>query len=278
MISVIMPLYNNEKYVEESIQSVINQTYTDWELLIINDASTDNSLQIAEKLAKTDNRIKLINLKENKGVSHARNLGIKESKGEYISFLDSDDLWDKAFLKNTSTLLFNQKKDLVYSNFAFLYNNKLIQPINATLINGSLNDFIIKTKQRYETIFPFCVGTFLIKKSLIIKYNITFPEDQHLFEDTLVWTELLCITKAVSLNQVLLYYRQHSESITHKTYTTNDYLQELTYLNKLKNFVIKSNKNIILLDKYITYRTYRVINSILKSGDISNALYNIKRY
>ena len=278
MISVIMPLYNNEKYVEESIQSVINQTYTDWELLIINDASTDNSLQIAEKLAKTDNRIKLINLKENKGVSHARNLGIKESKGEYISFLDSDDLWDKAFLKNTSTLLFNQKKDLVYSNFAFLYNNKLIQPSNATLINGSLNDFIIKTKQRYETIFPFCVGTFLIKKSLIIKYNITFPEDQHLFEDTLVWTELLCITKAVSLNQVLLYYRQHSESITHKTYTTNDYLQELTYLNKLKNFVIKSNKNIILLDKYITYRTYRVINSILKSGDISNALYNIKRY
>lgn len=101
MISVIMPLYNNEIYIVEAIQSVINQTYKDWELIIINDASTDNSKFIVQKFLEEekDNRIVFIDLKENKGVSFARNLGMKKAKGEYISFLDSDDLWDKNFFE-----------------------------------------------------------------------------------------------------------------------------------------------------------------------------------
>lgn len=101
MISVIMPLYNNEKYVIEAIQSVINQTYKDWELIIINDASTDNSKFVVQNFLEKekDNRLIFIDLKENKGVSFARNLGMRKAKGEYISFLDSDDFWDKEFLK-----------------------------------------------------------------------------------------------------------------------------------------------------------------------------------
>lgn len=96
-----MPLYNNEIYIVEAIQSVINQTYKDWELIIINDASTDNSKFIVQKFLEEekDNRIVFIDLKENKGVSFARNLGMKKAKGEYISFLDSDDLWDKNFFE-----------------------------------------------------------------------------------------------------------------------------------------------------------------------------------
>ena len=95
-----MPLYNNEKYVIEAIQSVVKQTYVDWELIIINDASTDSSKLLVQTFLEKekDNRIILIDLKENKGVSFARNLGMKKAKGEYISFLDSDDLWDKNFL------------------------------------------------------------------------------------------------------------------------------------------------------------------------------------
>lgn len=124
MISVIMPLYNNEKYVIEAIQSVINQTYEDWELIIINDASTDNSKFIVQKFLEEekDNRLIFIDLKENKGVSFARNLGMRKAKGEYISFLDSDDFWDKEFLK-LSYLKLKENYKFVYTNFYCLYES-----------------------------------------------------------------------------------------------------------------------------------------------------------
>ena len=280
MISVIMPLYNNEKYVAEAIQSVINQSYTDWELIIINDASTDNSQQIAENISKTDTRISLINLKENKGVSYARNLGIKKSKGEYISFLDSDDLWDENFLKSLYTLLKNTNASFVASNFNIFYNSNLKNMSVTTNIN-LLNDFnslILERKHRYELNFLYHISGVLINKKLLTKYNIYFPQDQRLFEDLLFLSKLLCITNLIIEKKPLIYYRQHPESVTHKKYTTEDFGQELIYLNRLKDFAIKHNKDIKLLNSLIIYRTYRNINSILKLGDISRALNNIQNY
>ena len=131
MISVIMPLYNNEKYVLDTIQSVVNQSYIDWELIIINDASTDNSGFIVQNFLKEkkDNRIIFIDLKENKGVSFARNLGINKAHGKYISFLDSDDLWDRDFLKLTYNMMIKNNKNFVYARFAYLPNAS-VKPLN----------------------------------------------------------------------------------------------------------------------------------------------------
>ena len=277
MISVIMPLYNNEKYIEEAVKSVINQTYTDWELLIINDASTDNSFQIVEKIAKTDSRIKLINFKKNKGVSHARNLGIREAKGEYISFLDSDDFWNKDFLNALYYKLKLTNNKLGYATSYYFYTNN-DKKINPNLSKTKINEFITKKKHRYEINYPFFIDSIMIKKTLITEYNIFFPEKQTLFEDLLFVTKLLCITDMTFEATSISYYRQHSESATHQKYTTNDFLQELTYLVELNKFASKHKKNIELLSELLTYRTYRVINSILKSGDIANTLSNIKKY
>ena len=92
LVSIIMPNYNGEKYIEESLNTVLNQTYKNWELLIIDDCSKDRSVELIKE-KYNDKRINLIELKENKGSSHARNIGLKYSKGKYIAFLDSDDLW-----------------------------------------------------------------------------------------------------------------------------------------------------------------------------------------
>ena len=127
MISVIMPLYNNEKYVKEAILSVINQTYSDWELLIIDDASTDDSKNVVKKLIGGVKQIRLFELKKNQGVSYARNLGIKEAKGEYISFLDSDDLWHKDFLLSVYQISKDSNINFTYSKYALLYNDKDIK-------------------------------------------------------------------------------------------------------------------------------------------------------
>lgn len=210
MISVIMPLYNNEKYVIEAIQSVINQTYKDWELIIINDASTDNSKEIVQRFLhkQLDSRIKFIDLENNKGVSFTRNLGIKEAKGEYISFLDSDDLWDKEFLK-LSYLKLKENYKFVYTNFYYLYENNKLKKSYSCNKNGYLNDFISNAKNRYEFIFPFCVGCVVIEKNLLEIYKINFPEKQFLFEDVLFFAELLCITKSGFVENTMAYYRTY---------------------------------------------------------------------
>ncbi|RHG08044.1 glycosyltransferase family 2 protein [Megamonas funiformis] len=281
MISVIMPLYNNEKYVIEAIKSVINQTYKDWELIIINDASTDNSKFVVQNFLEKekDNRIVFIDLKENKGVSFARNLGMKKAKGEYISFLDSDDLWDKNFLNELYRKIKETNGKLVYSKFAYFYNGDNIKINKAVMREGKIDKFIVKKKCRYETEYPFHICAILVKKSLIETYKIKFPEEQNLFEDGLFLSKLICITDIVSVNKVLMYYRQHQTSITHKKYTKKEYLQELLFLERLLDFTKIYNiyfYNIVY--KYYIYRVYRVILIILKKDKIESSIKLINKY
>lgn len=281
MISVIMPLYNNEIYIVEAIQSVINQTYKEWELIIINDASTDNSKFIVQKFLEKekDNRLIFIDLKENKGVSFARNLGMKKAKGEYISFLDSDDLWDKNFLNELYRKIKETNGKLVYSKFAYFYNGDNIKINKAVMREGKIDKFIVKKKCRYETEYPFHICAILVKKSLIETYKIKFPEDQNLFEDGLFLSKLICITDIVNVNKVLMYYRQHQTSITHKKYTKKEYLQELLFLERLLDFIKIYNiyfYNIVY--KYYIYRVYRVILIILKKDKIESSIKLINKY
>lgn len=93
LVSVITPAYNCERYIEECISSVLNQTYQKWEMIIVNDNSTDNTRQIVERYLKTDPRIKLYNQKVNMGAAAARNKGIELAEGRFVAFLDSDDMW-----------------------------------------------------------------------------------------------------------------------------------------------------------------------------------------
>ena len=93
LVSIIMPAYNAEKYIEEAIQSVLKQTYTNWELIIVNDCSTDKTEQIIKKYQEQDQRIRLCSLTKNQGVANARNTAIKNAVGRYLAFLDSDDIW-----------------------------------------------------------------------------------------------------------------------------------------------------------------------------------------
>lgn len=118
-----MPNYNNSKFIGEAIESVLAQSYDNFELIIIDDNSTDNSLAIIQSYIKKDNRIKLITLKKNSGTAFARNKGIELAKGKYISFLDSDDLWLPHKLEKQIKFMKNQKMPLTYSSY-FVINEE----------------------------------------------------------------------------------------------------------------------------------------------------------
>ncbi|MDR1104051.1 MAG: glycosyltransferase [Endomicrobium sp.] len=112
-VSVIIPVYNTEKYLRQCLDSVVNQTLKDIEIICINDGSKDNSLKILNEYASSDNRIKLLNLIDNKGVSFARNFGIRVSKGRYIGFVDSDDWIDLNFYENLYLTAEKENSDIV---------------------------------------------------------------------------------------------------------------------------------------------------------------------
>jgi teichuronic acid biosynthesis glycosyltransferase TuaG len=120
LISVITPFYNSEKFLEKTIQSVINQTFSHWELLLVNDSSTDNSRNIAEKYCAADKRIQLINLDKNSGAGIARNIGTHNAKGKYISFLDADDLWMPHKLKTQLDFMQQHKINLCFSSYLLM--------------------------------------------------------------------------------------------------------------------------------------------------------------
>ena len=124
-VSIITPSYNSSNFIAETIKSVLNQTYQEWEMIIIDDYSSDISINIIEKYIKKDNRIKLLKLEKNVGPAYARNIGIKEAKGKYISFLDSDDIWYPNKLEEQ--IKFMQKNDLslTYSSYETIDENNL---------------------------------------------------------------------------------------------------------------------------------------------------------
>jgi len=116
-VSIITPAYNSEKTIGEAIQSVLNQTYQNWEMIIINDCSRDQTLQIVITYSLKDNRITVIDLERNNGVANARNIGIKKAKGRYIAFLDSDDLWSPQ--KLSKQVDFMKEKKCYFSYTAY---------------------------------------------------------------------------------------------------------------------------------------------------------------
>lgn len=145
LISIIIPVYNAEYTLNRCIDSILNQTFQDWELLLINDGSIDQSGKLCDQYAVTDQRIKVFH-KENEGVSVARNLGIKESTGEYITFIDADDEVVKDYL----AILYEniQQSDIVFFFFKWIYtdNSKLV-----ILLDNFYSEERISIEKRYHS-------------------------------------------------------------------------------------------------------------------------------
>lgn len=117
LVSIITPLYNSEKYIAETIESVLAQTYMNWEMIIVDDCSKDSSVKIVEKYQKQDKRIRLYRNQKNNGGAKTRNTGIQKAKGKYIAFLDSDDLWKKEKLDKQISFMENLECNFSYTKY-----------------------------------------------------------------------------------------------------------------------------------------------------------------
>lgn len=123
LVSIVTPVYSAESFLTETIISVVNQTYKNWEMILVDDCSPDNSADLINRLAEKDSRIKYLKLKENSGAAVARNTGIANAKGRYVAFLDSDDIWFKDKLENQIEVMKNSNIGFTYTNYSMISEN-----------------------------------------------------------------------------------------------------------------------------------------------------------
>lgn len=196
LVSIITPLYNAEKYIEATINSVQNQTYKNWEMIIVDDCSKDNSYGLVKKIAKNESRIKLVKNKENCGVTKTRNKGIKIAEGKYIAFLDADDLWHPKKLEKQISFMKKNKVLISYTGYEKINEDGTIRgkikvPIKVTY-HESLKGNIMG-----------CLTVIYDQEKLSKKYF----KELKMSEDHVLWLEILKDTDSYGIGDSLAKYR-----------------------------------------------------------------------
>ena len=213
LVSIITPSYNSAHYIQKTIGSIINQTYQNWELLVIDDCSSDNSAEIVEKFSKLDSRIKLITLDNNSGAAVARNRGIEEAKGRFIAFLDSDDTWN-------SNKLEKQIEFMLTNDYAFTYTAYHKVDEN----NAFLSKVQIPERISYNELLKTCViGCLTAMYDTETLGKITFPLIRKR-QDFALWLKILKkVPFAYGLDEDLASYTVRNDSISANKFKAAQY-------------------------------------------------------
>lgn len=259
MFSIIIPVYNKENYIQKTILSIINQTYNDYEIIIINDGSTDYSLEIIEKFNFINADYKIIN-QENAGVSTARNNGVKIAKHDYIAFLDADDWWEPTFLEKMHDLITKYPDASLYASsyYKVKRQNNIIAQLHFedNFHDGYINYINIYSKGLW---MPIWTGATIIKKDVFEKLN-GFNSNLILGEDFDLWIRVSLNYQIAFINEPLSNYNQDVDEhnrlvVSDKIYPPQKhFIFNLDYLIEIE----KKNKDLkILLDRLRLYTLLR---------------------
>ena len=273
LISIIIPVYNVEQYLNRCIDSVINQTYKNLEIILIDDGSTDNSGKICDEYALKDNRIKVIH-KENGGVSSARNVGLDIAKGEYIGFVDSDDFIELDMYETLLNKMLETGSQLIVCNWFYGINDNWIENQNFPVQKK------LTTNEALEN-FYWCMFSWnkLFNRKIIEK--VRFPENCGYGEDIFICLETyIKSNNIVCLNKPKYYYRQNEKSALNGHKFKRIYLgcidilqKEIDYAEKNKLFELK---NKIYQHQVHTSTAWLGFIALEKNPDIESAKYLLK--
>lgn len=234
LVSIITPVYNAESTIIDTINSVLSQSYSNWELIIVDDCSKDGSLDVIKGLPdEHSTNIKVISLLENKGVANARNIGLENAIGEYVAFLDSDDIWDVEKLQKQVSFMQDLACDISFTAYRKFNENG----IASTII--SVPESVDYKNLLFGNVIP-CSSSMFRREKLL---SLRFVRIGH--EDFVFWlTALKTISLAYGLNEVLMFYRISSTSISANkikaaTYTWNIFrkVEKLSLLKSTFYFI-----------------------------------------
>jgi teichuronic acid biosynthesis glycosyltransferase TuaG len=243
LVSIITPSYNSSRFIKDTIESVLNQTYLNWELLISDDCSTDNSVEIIKSYIKLDPRIKLFCLSSNVGAASARNISIKNAKGMFIAFLDSDDIWKNDKLERQVKFMQDNNYAFTFSSYDQMYENGV--NLNRIIRAPKCIDY---KRYRRNTIIG-CL-TVMINREMTGDFTMPLIRTSH---DMALW--LLIMKRgfvAFGMNEVTATYRLVSTSNSSKkwkaakdVWTVYRQFEKLSYIESIYNFIGYSYNGLI---------------------------------
>lgn len=274
-ISIIIPVYNSEKYLYECLDSVLNQNFTDFEVLLINDGSTDNSGQICDDYAAKDARFKVFH-KENGGVSTARNLGLDHAKGEWIAFMDSDDQLKEKYIEELLNSTLYDSVDLVVQGYTAISVDKKRKVSFGNDIVLS-NDYIklFEEKEIFKYGYPFSK---LFKNQIIRENKLRFPERYSFAEDLSFFLAYLSYCKQIKFDEKYnYYYVSHPNSLSKSVKKPEEYWERfIDFKRILKEFypdvfqeVFFSGRRYIIFNKSVGGALFYYVQSLYLNKNVS---------
>ncbi len=262
-VTVVLNFFNEEKYLSQAIESILMQTYHNFELLLIDDASTDLSWDIAKRY--NDPRIKIIRNSENRGLAYGRNIGMKMAQGEYIAFADGDDYSSKDRLEVEAKWL-DEHKDVLAVSCWMKYIDE-----NNVLITKRANKILKSEEIRAQLLIgnPISNPGSMIRRCVFEKYNIFQEEKLRVSQDYYFWLKVIQIGKIQIIPQYLLYYRIHNSKASQNAKENKDKYDEM--MRKLISYAWKS-QGIVMNEKDIEYiyKYFFEKNYIYKRQDLHN--------
>ena len=264
--SIIIPLYNKQDYIKQTIESVLKQTVESFEVLVIDDGSTDDSANVVASIA--DSRVRLIK-QVNKGVSAARNNGIREATGKYVCFLDADDMWSNNFLEVVKNLFTKfPNAGFVCPSYKVDYGNRILRPRWRGVDldkDGLVTDFYEMATAPFWICNSSCIA---IKREVLLNLDYWFPENETVYEDFDLWIRLGAMYPVAHSNTICSTYRRITEKNA-RTAHTKKVVYSATYMNTLNRLMqspdlsAKQKKNV---HEIIDRRMVPYIFSLLSSN------------
>jgi glycosyltransferase involved in cell wall biosynthesis len=222
-ISVLMAVYNGEKFLKEAVDSILNQTLEDFEFFIVNDASTDSTSELLSQI--TDSRVTVINNETNKGLTYSLNLMLSRSCGKYIARMDSDDISLPHRFQTQYDYLESHPEIGICGSFveAFYADGK------KKIVEFGKDDTNIRAFAFFQS--PFCHPSVMIRKDVLDNNSLQYPLQYRIGQDYALWIKLLEVTRGVNLPCVLLRFRKHEESVS--ILATNDENRRIDMINSI---------------------------------------------
>lgn len=282
LITVIVPIYNSEQYLERCLNSILNQTYSNLEIILVNDGSKDSSRKICEDFQSRDKRVVLINT-ENNGPAKARNLGLEKSTGKYISFVDADDYIEIDMIETLYNTLKEKNVDMVRASYDIINNNKILSN-NEKIANkfydkANINEFIQDIIS--ENVKSF-VWLLLIKKEFI---KDKFSEEIFIYEDTNFYLTILSnINTLYVFSKIVYHYEVNLNSVSRNVEKISQNIDSLLkssliFEKNLKKCKLANSKNLSIIHTRIInsiinyyYHLYKESNNIKEIIDMYNNL------
>lgn len=287
--SILVPCYNVSKYIRKCLESVVCQTYENWEIVVIDDGSTDGTVDIIKCYAEREKRIKAFYQKENQGVAVLRNLLLKESTGDFVIFLDSDDWWrDKKSLEQMAASLKKSNADII----AFQYN--IVTKVGSTVQRSNNTQFLkeseIYTGEEYlkavlgqKAVYQWYPFLYVFRRQLWVENNIKFNPKTYALEDAeVLYRVILCASKLVVMHEPIYQYRGEREGKLTQ-------ISEM-FLSSMIDFSVKSIKKVtemdmeqelkILLCDNFSYQYYAALYSVnyLKQSEAAKIFDSLNTY